>query len=183
MPVIRPPRFAVLPLALLGGCVMNSVHQISPDSIATSRQAVLVYGVQVEGQWEYPQFTVQLAEYSIRNQAGTGNCFFFNRAEATVPAAPSSVQYFAFEVPAGHYTYSPFNRAPLVGETFAFTAVEGRPSYVGNFVYTMAKQVELRRNIEKVQSALPAAFPNTDGKFILAEVTAIRPPRLFLCAP
>jgi hypothetical protein len=184
MLAIRLSQFAALPLMFPDGCVMNSMHQLSPDAVARSRQAaVVVYGIQVEGNWEYPQFTVQLAEYSVKDQAGTGNCFTFNRAEATVPAATRSVRYFAFKVPAGHYTYGPFNAAPLVGETLAFSAVEGRLSYIGNFVYTSAKQVELRRNIESFQSALPAAFAGTSNKFVLAEAVSVQPPRMFLCTP
>lgn len=183
MQFIRLSRFSALLLVLLSGCVMNSVHQLSPDSVAKSRQAVLVYGIQVEGHWDYPQFAVQLVEYSLKDQDGMGNCFTFNRAEATVPSTPGAVKYFAFEVPAGHYTYGAFNGVPLVGETLAFNAVAGRQSYIGDFVYTSARQVELRRNSEGYKSSLPEVFPGTRGKFMLAEAIPVRPPRPFLCMP
>jgi hypothetical protein len=183
MQFIRLSRFSALLLVLLTGCVMNSVHQLSPDSVAKSQQAVLVYGIQVEGKWDYPQFAVQLVEYSLKDQDGAGNCFTFNRAEATVPSTPGAVRYFAFEVPAGHYTHGTFGGVPFVGETLAFTAVAGRPSYAGDFVYTSAKRVELRRNSESYRSRLPEVFPGTSGKFILAEAIPVRPPKMFLCTP
>jgi hypothetical protein len=183
MQFIRVSHFFALPLVLLAGCVMNSVHQLSPDSVAKSEQAVLVYGIQVEGKWDYPKFTVQLVEYSLKDQDGAGNCFTFNRARAAVPSTPGAVKYFAFEVPAGHYTYGTFNGVPLNGETLAFTAVAGRQSYIGDFVYTSARQVELRRNSEGYKSSLPEVFPGTSGKFVLAEAVPVRPPKMFLCAP
>ena len=183
MQFISLSRLAFLPLALLAGCVMNSVRQLAPESVANSRSAVLVYGVQVEGKWDYPQFTVQVAEYSIKDQAGTGNCFIFNRAEATVASTPGAVKYFAFDVPAGHYTYGAFNGPSLAGESFAFKAEEGRLSYIGDFIYTSAKQVKLRRNRESYGNTLPAVFPGTSGRFNLAEAFAVRPPGMFLCTP
>jgi hypothetical protein len=183
MKFIHFAPFAVLPLVLLTGCVMNSVHQLAPESVAKSKSAVLVYGVQVEGKWDYPQFTVQLAEYNIKDQVGAGNCFTFNRADATVSSAQGPISYFAFEVPAGHYTYSVFNGAPLVGETMAFTAVEGRLSWVGDFIYTSANRVELRRSGEAYKSSLLEFFPGTSGKFLLAEAVSVRPPKGFLCTP
>jgi hypothetical protein len=180
---LRLSRLAVLPLVLLAGCVMNFVHPLSSDSVAKSRQAVLIYGVQVEGKWDSPQFAVQLVEYSLKDQDGAGNCYTFNRATASVPSTPGAVRYFAFEVPVGHYTYGAFNGAPLVGETRAFSAVEGRLSYIGDFIYTSARQVELRSNSEGYRSSLSEAFPGTSGKFILAEAVSVRPPKAFLCAP
>lgn len=176
-------RFVVLLLALLAGCVTNAVHQISPDSVAKSKHAVLVYGIAVEGKWGYPQFAVQLAEYSVKDQAGAGNCFVFNRAEATVPSTPGPVKYFAFEVPPGHYVYCAFNGTPVIGETLAFNAVEGRAAYIGDFVFNPTKHVELRRNSENLESALPWVFHGMNGKFNLAEAVQVRPPKMFLCAP
>ena len=176
-------RFVVLTFALLTGCVSNAVHQLLPDSVAKSKHAVLVYGIGVEGKWGYPQFAVQLAEYSVKDQTGAGNCYVFNRAEAAVPSTPGPVKYFAFEVPAGHYVYSAFNAAPVIGETFAFNAVEGRAAYIGDFVFTSAKHIELRRNSESLESALPEVFHGMSGKFNLAEAVQVRPPKMFLCGP
>lgn len=162
---------------------MNSVQQLAPASVAKSKQAVLVYGVQLEGMWNYPKFTVQLAEYKLKEQVGAGNCFVFNRADATLPAVPGPVKYFAFEVPVGHYTYSAFNGASLIGETLAFTAEEGRLSYIGDFIYTSAKRVELRRDSKDYKTTLSEVFPGTNAKFILAEAVSVRPPKLFMCTP
>ena len=176
-------RFIVVPLALLTGCVTNAVRQLPPDVIAKSKHAVVVYGVGVEGRWPYSQFAIQLAEYNIKDQAGAGNCFVFNRTEAAVTSAPGAVRYFTFEVPAGHYVYSAFNGAPLAGETLAFKAAEGHAAYLGDFIYTSAKRVELRRNSESLELALPEVFPDMRGKLVLAEAVAVRPPKAFLCAP
>ncbi len=174
MQFIRLSRFSALPLVLLAGCVMNSVHQLSPDSVAKSQQAVLVYGIQVEGKWDYPQFAVQLVEYSLKDQDGAGNCFTFNRARATVPSTPGAVKYFAFEVPAGHYTYGAFNGVPLVGETLAFTAVAGRQSYIGDFVHTSGEAGGAAAQQRGLQKQLARGF-------FPARVGSSCSPSLFLC--
>jgi hypothetical protein len=183
MQFITLSRFSVLPLVLLAGCVTNAVHELAPNSVVKSGHAVLVYGVGVEGRWDYPQFAVQLAEYNVEDQAGKGNCFIFNRTEARVPSTPGAVRYFAFEVPTGHYTYGAFNGAPIYGETLAFDAVEGRVSYIGDFIYASTKYVELRRNSESFTISLPRAFPGMNGKFTLAEGVSVQPPKNFLCSP
>lgn len=176
-------RVAVLPAVFLSGCAMNSVRPLSPDSVAKSKQAVLVYGVQVEGKWDYPLFNVEVAEYDLKAQAVAGNCFVFNRADATVPATPGAVRYFAFEVPVGHYTYGPFNAVSIVGKRLAFRADAGRLTYIGDFIYTPAKTVELRRNSEGYEASLVEVFPGTSGKFVLAESFSVQSPQMFLCTP
>jgi hypothetical protein len=161
----------------------NAVRQISPDFIAKSNQTVLVFGVGIEGRWESPMFAVVLSEYNIKKQDGAGNCFQFNRAEATISSTPGPVRYFAFKAPPGNYTNSAFYKNNTNGETLAFNVAEGSISYLGDFIYTSAKVVEIRRNIDGINSMLPNIFPGLAGKLILADATAVQPPKQFVCTP
>ncbi|MEO5932916.1 MAG: hypothetical protein ABIQ08_05110 [Duganella sp.] len=80
---------------LITGCTINSVKPLPPGDVPDKSRAVIVYGVKVEGSWQYDGFTVELAEYDIGMQNITGDCFHFNRADASVATAPGEVKYFA----------------------------------------------------------------------------------------
>lgn len=145
--------------------------------------AVLVYGVKVIGEWRYPRFNVQLAEYDIKQQNITGNCFRFNRTEAEIPALPGGLEYFAFEVPAGRYGYSPFNGARLRGEYLSLDAPAGTATYVGDFVFGIEQSVVLTRDIERAKVAIRTRWPGMERELALANAVPARAPSPFLCTP
>jgi hypothetical protein len=180
---VRASTFVVAVLSFIAGCGFNGVNRLTPDSTASSERAVLIYGVGVAGKWSTPKFGVYLDEYNIRDQRATGNCFVFNRTEALVLSAPGQIEYFAFEVPPGHYVYSPFHTVPVNGEVLAFTATQGRTSYVGTFIYSEDKVVELQRSTRVAEQELPKLFPRLGTRFPLAEAVPVRRPTLFLCTP
>jgi hypothetical protein len=91
--------------AFIPGCLLNSVHSMSratrtkPDKA----HAIVVIGIGLNVSWPYTNFPVTFVEYSAEKQQITGNCFHYNRIEATVPSSPAKVKYLAFEVPANVY--------------------------------------------------------------------------------
>lgn len=167
----------------MAGCAMNNVIQLPSGSPVAEERAIVAYGVRVEGNWKYPGFSVQLDEYDVRTQAITGNCFRFNKAAAMVSATVGATQYFAFEVPPGHYVYSWFNRAQLEHDTIAYAAPKGRILYVGEFIYSRDQIVVVRRDIDEFKAAIPHSLPDLKGEIFLAEAVKVQRPRGFLCAP
>lgn len=167
----------------IAGCTINSVKPLPAGDIADTGRAVIVYGVKVEGAWRYDGFTVQLAEYGIGMQNITGDCFHFNRADASVATTPAALKYFAFDVPPGHYVYSPFNGAPLAGDFFAFEAPAGQTVYLGDFIFKENRSVALVRNIDAVKSEIDTALPGLKERVTLSKTTPAKPPRPFLCTP
>lgn len=146
-------------------------------------RAVVVYGISIEGGWDAPRFAVDLDEYSLKQQKISGNCWRFNRTEASVPAIPGTVQYFAFDVPTGHYAYSGFNSAPMSGSHNAFFVPRGKAVYFGVFVYTRDKIVELRRDLAAERKQINDALPKIKESIVLAETLPVQAPGMFLCAP
>lgn len=178
-------RHALILLAGLSSvaCTLNSVRLLPAGIPPSANRAVIVYGVQVEGAWDYAGYQVQVAEYDIEKQNITGNCFRFNRAEAVVSSVPGAVRYFAFDVPAGHYVYSPFNGARMEGDSFAFEAPAGRSVYLGNFRFEKSKMVSLSRAFEPVLDEVNRAFPGLKGQISPAKAMPVKRPFPFLCAP
>jgi hypothetical protein len=170
-------------LVLAAGCTVNGVRPLPTGATPSPGRAVIVYGVGVEGQWDYEGFTVQLAEYSLKEHNITGNCARFNRTEATVAASPGPVRYFAFETDPGLVVYSPFNGAPLAGPATAYAAPAGRTVYIGDFVYEADKRVSLRRDPVAPPAVLPKALPGLPPEISLAEALPVPAPRPFLCTP
>jgi hypothetical protein len=178
----RPILIASL-LSLLAGCGLNNIKPYVPGEEIGPGRAVVLYGIGVEGQWPSPAFAVQLAEYSMKDQNATGNCFRFNKTEAQVSSTPGPISYFAFDVPAGHYAYSAFNGSPLKHNAQAFAAPDGKAVYIGDFIYAQDKSVELRRDATAIQSTLLRTFPALSERVRLAEAIPARQPGLFLCMP
>ena len=151
----------------LTGCALNDVVKPLPTgSAVTPGRAVIVYGVGVEGKWNYSGFAVQLDEYSVENQTACPR----NRTSARVPSVPGQVRYFAFEVPPGHYAYSANNGAPLLeDDRYAFAAPEGHIVYAGDFVFSRDQRVVVRRDLAALLTALDKSFPDLEGDVSLAK--------------
>lgn len=173
--------------AFVAGCALNSVSLLPTGAAVNEGRAIVVLGVGVEGDWRYAGFSVELDEYSIQAQAATGNCFHFNRMNATVPSAPGPTRYFAFDVPAGAYVYSPFNGAPLAPaakhDATAFAAPPGKIVYIGDFTYLRDRVVALRRDLDAFSKARAKSLPNLRGEVLLAETEQVQDPKPFMCTP
>lgn len=178
---------ALASVALLVACTWNSVEALGPDAHAAPREAIVVYGIVVDGTWGAPQLAVDLDRYDLKRQAGAGGCLRHDRTEAAVPAVRGTRRDFAFRVPPGHYAPSPFNPYPAQLGTQAFSAPAGKVVYVGTFVYSGhsrdASRLELRRDLEAARHRLASSFPHLAAKLSLAASTTVTPARLFLCAP
>lgn len=170
-------------VTLLAGCAQNSIRQITTNSNVKESSAVIVYGIKVEGEWNFPRFGIQLDEYSIENQSIAGNCFQFNRTKASVPSSQRSIEYFAFEVPPGYYVYSPFNGVQLHLDSQAFFAPKGSTVYVGDFIYRKNRFVVLHKDLDALKEAQGKSLPNIQGEISTAEALPVKRPMLFLCTP
>lgn len=176
--------FLIFTLGLFNaGCTINSVRPLPAPGTPAANHAVIVYGVRVEGSWEYSGFRIDLAEYDMPAQNIAGNCFRFNRTEVEVSPRPGKAKYFAFDAPAGYYVYSPFNGARLTGNFYAFEAPPGQTVYLGNFVLGENHLVTLERDFDKARNGINSALPELEGKSSLSKVTIVKTPHPFLCTP
>lgn len=172
---------------IVAGCTLNSVRSLPTGSSVNPGRALVVYGVAVESDWKYAGFTVELDEYSVKAQAATGDCFHFNRMQASVAPTPGATMYFAFDAPAGAYVYNPFNGAALVPaaryDTTAFAAPAGKIVYVGDFVLSRDGMVAVTRDLDAARKALVTTLPDLRGEIWLAETLQVQRPKPFLCTP
>ena len=168
--------------SLSNGCTMNAVKSLPAGDTPLGDRTVVVYGVKVEGDWKYPKFSVQLAEYDLAKQNITGNCFQFNRTEAVVASEPGAMKYFAFEVPPGYYVYSPFHPTRLSGDFLAFEAPAGRSVYIGDFVLEKNQSVSLHRESIKTDG-IDMTWPGLRSQISLASAVAVSRPFVFMCTP
>jgi len=168
---------------LAGGCTVSSTSPLEAGGTPRAGRAVIVYGVGVDGQWPHARYAVQLAEYDLERQAITGNCFRFNRVDADVPAAPSGIRYFAFDVPAGSWVYSPMNGAELEGDPVAFRAPAGQAVYLGDFIYGKNGRVTRVGDLAAERAAIRQALPAVPADLASAASIAVAAPRPFLCTP
>ncbi|MDQ1923319.1 hypothetical protein [Massilia pseudoviolaceinigra] len=179
-------RYLLAPLAaclLLSGCLMNSTRPLpSGGTPSFFWRAVVVYGIGMEGTWDAQRFAVELEEYSLADQAITGGCLFYNRTEGSIPSVPGPVQYVAFDVPAGNYAYGRLIDEPS-GKATAFNAPAGRIVYLGDFIYTREKRMELRRDLKAFEQVRKQALPDLKGEIALAETQTVARPRFFYVLP
>lgn len=66
-------------------------------------RAIVVVGAAAEGDWRPRPLTIQLYEYGMDRQSITGNCWRWNKLEATADGMRDGVEYFAFDVAPGFY--------------------------------------------------------------------------------
>jgi hypothetical protein len=168
-------------LALRGGCGINYVKPVSYGDVIGRDRAVIVYGLKVEGRWDYPRFSVMLDQYDATTGNITGNCLVHTHTEAVIDGAPGDVRYFAFDVPPGQYVYSPFHLTNLSGGSIALEATAGKHIYVGEFVYEKNRTLTLRRNLEEARAAVNLLYPELKGDLSAADIRVVRKPYVFLC--
>jgi len=179
------PILGIFLLTSLSGCMLlNSVVRIPETTLATPdiSRSVVIFGVGIEGAWEYPRFAVGLDEYDIERQSITGNCWRYNKMEASVPKDSRAVQRFAFEVEPGFYSFSGSNAATLVGPS-AFSVLGGQIVYLGDFIYSREGTVVLRRSDDTMKREVLKAYPSLVDKITFAKVISVAAPKMFLCTP
>jgi hypothetical protein len=172
--------------AVISGCLMNSVHSITraPRTKPDAAHAIVVIGMGLDVTWPYTEFQLTFPEYSVEKQSITGNCFHYNRIEATRPSIPAKVTYLAFEVPANVYVYFDNSNAPLTPSPIghAFIAPPGGTVYFGDYVLVGQKTVEFRQDINAARAGARELLPRATV-LELAESTSAPGARMFLCTP
>jgi hypothetical protein len=171
----------------LSGCLLNAVHPIKHDRPHNpdSNHSIVVIGVGLDVPWPYKEFSAVLDEYSLKKKDLTGNCFRYNRIEATRPSTAAPVSYFVFEVPASAYVYGGGNinaRLPASPNASGFIAPAGKTVYFADYVFVGNESVEQRRNLEAAREATKRLLPYGAT---LEPAEAITPPHghMFLCTP
>ncbi|WP_457393267.1 hypothetical protein [Roseateles sp. P5_E1] len=190
----RRQRHAARWLALaatgwLTGCVINAAKPYDGAALDPhGERAIAVVGVTVDRPWRFERFGVVLDQYDVTQQKITGNCFSYNRIEAGAPGVAGPTRFFAFEVPAGHYIYSAFNRSNEVGGAQfpegnrAFHLPAGRAVYIGNFVLDK-DTITLRRDTAEARAALKQTLPKLAAQVEIAAAVTAAPARPFMCTP
>ena len=149
--------------AVIPGCLLNSVHSITraPRTRPDSAHAIVVIGLGLDVAWPYTEFQLSLAEYSVEKESITGNCFHYNRIDATRPSIPGKVTYLAFEVPANAYAYLDNPNVPLAPSLagHAFIAPPGAMVYFGDYVLVGNKTVEFRQDIAAARAGAQSLLP------------------------
>jgi hypothetical protein len=186
-PGVLPRMASLVACAVIPGCLLNSVHQITtaPRTKPDPAHAIVVIGVGLDVMWPYTEFTLTLDEYSVEKQNITGGCFHYNRIDATRPSTPANVTYLAYEVPANAYVYSGRNaNATLASSTMgrAFIAPGGATVYFGDYVLVGSKSVEFRRDIGAARSGARSLLPRDAVLEPAESTTAAHAPPL-LCTP
>jgi hypothetical protein len=175
--------------AFIPGCLLNSVHSISRASRTKPDRAhtIVVIGMALDVTWPYSEFQLTFPEYSVEKQSITGNCFHYNRIEATRPSMSAKVTYLAFEVPANVYVYLSLldlvdtHRSPSpIGH--AFIAPPGATVYFGDYVFVSNKSVEFRRDINAARASARELLPR-DAVLELAQPTTAPGAHVPLCTP
>jgi hypothetical protein len=172
--------------AVSPGCLLNSVHSITraPRTKPDAAHAIVVIGMGLDVTWPYTEFQLTLFEYSVEKQSITGNCFHYNRIEATRPSIPAKVTYLAFEVPANAYVYLDLVDTPLAPSPIghAFIAPPGATVYFGDYVFVGNKTVEFRRDINAARAGARELLPR-DAVLELAQPTTAPGAHMPLCTP
>ncbi len=177
---------AIIFPSLLVACVLNNVRALPTGSFVAEGRTIVVYGVGLEGNWDAIAFNVKLDEYNLKTQKATGNCFQFNRMDASVSSTPGPIHYFAFDVRPGAYVYGAFNSPLACGTPCtapAFEAPEGQIVYAGDFIYSGDHKVEVRRDLDAFNNARSKSLPDLRGEVVLAKMTPAQRPGVFLCSP
>jgi hypothetical protein len=170
----------------VSGCLLNSIQQVHQRTTVESGEALVVIGVGLSAPSPYPTFSVSLDEYSLKKQKITGNCFHYNHMDATISAGQTTVQYFAFRVPAGVYVFSAFNAGPSphpLPHPAAFIAPKGGVIYFGDYIFVGDHIMELRNSIAAAQIAVRDIIPIKSTLTQADPEPSVERGTAFLCTP
>jgi len=107
----------------------------------------------------------------------------FYRIQVVADPANGGIQYFAFSVPPGHYVFSGFNAVTMSTVDNLFFVPEGRVTYLGDFIYTAARTLELRLDIEAARAYTVARWPQSSRNLEMAEIGTAQKGLVFVCTP
>lgn len=170
-------------LASLAGCTLNSNRPLPFGDPPARGRAVLVYGIGLEVKWDWSAFPLDLASYDIDRQEIGGNCFFFNRTEARIPAAPAGLHFVAFDVVPGYYTLSPFMSVESTARAIAIPVPAGQTVYAGTFLYQTGNRVTLVHDLAAQRAAVNAALPRLAANVTEGAPVNVARSRPFMCTP
>jgi hypothetical protein len=183
----RIARFAAfcVCIALLAGCTwLNAVVPLEKGGLPSAGRAVVIYGVRVDAPLEGSQFfSVALDAFNVDKQALVVDCWRHYQTAAAVPGVPGPTRYFAFEVRPGHYLHGAWTGHRLRGGPLAFHAPKDQVVFVGEFVYTGARDLELQRDLERARPEILRALPGTPQRLSLANSVPATRIEGFLCSP
>lgn len=177
--ILRITAAAII-TSTLSACGMNGVRDLPSGDRPTPNSSVVIYGLRIAG--KQTDFAVTLDAYDMETGSAKGDCFRWDRMQASVPQETRQTHYFAFQVKPGHYVYNPTQR-PLRGDLVAFEVMPGQTILIGEFVLTESNEVELVRDLAKAKPEVLAALPNTEKAIALAQPQIVGGVRLFLCTP
>lgn len=166
-------------------CQLNNVRTLSNIEVPSDDRTTIVYGIRVDGPWAHQKFGVNLDEYDLNQQNISGNCFRFNRMEASVDSSAREMRYFEFDAKPGYYVYSVFNGAQLRDKNMAsraFVAPQRAVVYVGDFILGPDGKVEFEQEAPRAQRALTPSGAQVE-KFGIAQLVEVRSPKPFVCTP
>jgi hypothetical protein len=176
----------VLVCAVTPGCLLNSVHSISraPRTKPDAAHTIVVIGIGLDVAWPYSELELTWAEYSVAKQSVTGNCFHYNRIDATRPSRPAKVTYLAFEVPSNVYVYlnNPNLQLSPSPDGHAFKAPPGATVYFGDYVLVGNNALEFRQDIVAARAGARALLPQGTVLELGEQATAPHAHAL-LCTP
>jgi hypothetical protein len=167
----------------LSACLMNSVRRLDHGGVPQVDTSVIVYGVRLDTAWSAPQMMFGVDAYDIEKQAIKGDCWHLDRAQVSVSGVPDAMQYFAFEVPAGHYVFGAWSTVALTTQERVFYAPKSETVFLGNFIYTANQKIEIQRELVTTKPEILAALPKTNPTISLAPAQATSQVKLFMCTP
>lgn len=99
-------------------------------------------------------------------------------------ATGGPVQHLVFDATPGYYAGGAAG-VVFSGHTspLAFEIPAGQVVYLGDFIYTSDRKVDLRRDINAAKAALAKSYPNARGELVLAKAVPVPILQMFLCAP
>jgi hypothetical protein len=159
---------------------MNGVKNLPDGDTPGTDAAIAIYGLRIEGNQTI--FPMSLDAYNMQTGAANGDCFRWDRLQATTQQRTGNTQYFAFKVKPGYYVYGLTGR-PLRGGFPAFELKAQQTLFIGDFVLAANDEVELIRDLSKSKSNLLSALPKLEKNIALAPYQVVDGTRLFLCMP
>jgi hypothetical protein len=121
----------------------------------------------------------------VKVQHITGDCFHFNRIEATRAAAASPVSYSVFEVPANRYVLVQGFSVKLTSSAIgrAFIAPPGGTVYFGDYIYVGNQTIDFRRDLEAARAGTRSLLGRGASLQLAEPTTTVPGPLMPLCTP
>ena len=174
--------------AALSGCLgLNDVSRVAEPGYSLNRdRAIVIVGIAAQGDWRPSNMSVALYEYSLEKQSITGNCWRWNKLEASSDGTRNEVQYFLFDVAPGYYAGGASARfaVPISSGNLMFEVPANRVVYLGDYVYKAAdRRLELEHDLSGAINAIRISYPAIRGEIVTARAHPAPVLQMFACAP